>query len=379
MKNGFKVMDSDIHLLEPHDIYERFLEDRFKEDAPEYILDQDMYYGSWYIKLPGQTERIDQAYLRRENVMNPRLERIMPFLKDAVEDNYGPASTLKAMDVEGVDVSIVFPTYARGQVSMDGLDPEYASALCRAYNDFLADFCKTDPARLKGAALVSIHNIEMAVGEARRAVEELGMVALTITPNPVDGRYFQDPDCDPLWQEAQDLNVPVCFHDTNAGWNQGHLANFMRYHASGTTLTQTFGFPLSLMEAMGSFIIGGVLERFPRLRLAFLEGNCSWLPWLLWRLDEQWEMYQDGEKVKLSMKPSEYFLRQCYVSVEAGESPAKLVVESLGDDQLVISTDYPHPDSPYPYAMDHFLGLPEISDDTKRKVLWDNCARLYDL
>ena len=375
MKNGFKVMDSDIHLLEPRDIYDRFLEDRFKPDAPIYVMDQDTYYGSWYIKLPGQKERIDQAYLRHINAMNPRLEQIMPYLQDAVDDNYSPASMLRAMDVEGLDVAAVFPTYARGQITMDGLDPDYVAAICRAYNNFLADFCKSDTARLKGAALVSIHNIEMAVQEARRAVRDLGMVALTITPNPVNGRYFHDPDCDPLWREAQELNVPICFHDTNAGWNQGHLANFLRYHPNGTTLTQAFGFPLSLMEAIGSFTIGGVLERFPRLRLAFLEGNCSWLPWLLWRLDEQWELFHEGEAVTLSMKPSEYFLRQCYVSVEPGEGPAKYVVDALGDDHLVISTDYPHPDSSYPHAMDNFLELSGISEVSKRKVLWENCVR----
>ena len=379
MKRGFQVMDSDIHIMEPPDLYERYLEDRFLPDAPTHVPNPGGIYGAWYLKMPGQNERVPQTPQRKNSAAGPRVERIRPFIKDAIEDRYGPTSTLGAMDVEGVDVAIVFPTLARGHVTLDDLDPEYAVAICRAYNNYLADFCKKDPDRLKGAALISLHSVDLAVEELRRAVQDLGMVCLTIAPNPINGRYFHDPACDPLWKEAQDLNVPVCLHDTNAGWNQGHLANFLRYHPNPTTLTQTFGFPLSLMEAMGSYIVGGVLERFPTLRLAFLEGNCSWLPWLLWRLEEQWEMYKEGEQVQLSLEPTEYFLRQCYVSLEPGEGPAQYVVNTLGDDNLVISTDYPHPDSSYPYAMEHFMELKEIGEASKRKVLWDNCVRLYNL
>ena len=378
MKNGFRIMDSDIHLMEPPDMYERYLEDRFVPDAPEYLPLEGRVYGSWLLKMPGQKERIPQT-IRSMTAAGPRVQRFMPLIKDALEDGYGPASTLRAMDVEGVDVAVAFPTFARGQVTIDDLDPEYAAALCRAYNSFLADFCKLDLERLKGVALVSLHDVGLAAAEARRAVAELGMVGLTLAPNPIGERYFHDPECDPLWEAAQELNVPICLHDTNAGWNRGHLANFLRYHPSSTTLTQTFGFPLSLMEALGSFIIGGVLERFPRLRLALLEGNCSWLPWLLWRLEEQWEMYKERESVRLSLRPTEYFLRQCYASVEPSEGPAKYAVDALGDGNLVISTDYPHPDSSYPHSMDNFLALDQVGDDSKRKVLWDNCARLYDL
>jgi predicted TIM-barrel fold metal-dependent hydrolase len=126
-------------------------------------------------------------------------------------------------------------------------------------------------------------------------------------------------------------------------------------------------------------VTGGVLSRFPRLRMAFLEGNCSWLPWWLWALDERWEAWGDRELFKQDAKPSELFLRQCYVSVEPEEELAKHVVTELGDDNLVLSTDWPHDDSRYPHAIDGFLELPHLSADSKRKILWDNCARLYGL
>jgi predicted TIM-barrel fold metal-dependent hydrolase len=110
--------------------------------------------------------------------------------------------------------------------------------------------------------------------------------------------------------------------------------------------------------------------------VAFLEANCSWLPWLLWRLDEGYEREGDVFMPELTMPPSEYFKRQCWVSVEPDETPAKYVIEELGADQLVFSTDYPHGDSRYPEAVEAFLELP-LSDEHKRKILWDNCARFY--
>ncbi|NIO08384.1 MAG: amidohydrolase family protein, partial [Deltaproteobacteria bacterium] len=110
--------------------------------------------------------------------------------------------------------------------------------------------------------------------------------------------------------------------------------------------------------------------------VAFLEANCSWLPWLLWRLDEAYELEGDIDMTELKMMPSEYFKRQCIASVEPDETPARYTIESLGNDNFVYSTDYPHGDSRYPHATESFLQLP-FTDEDKRKILWDNCARFY--
>ena len=119
-----------------------------------------------------------------------------------------------------------------------------------------------------------------------------------------------------------------------------------------------------------------VLERHPTLKVAFLEANCSWLPWLLWRLDEAYELEGDLDMGELTMMPSAYFKRQCVASVEPDEIPARYTVDFLGNDNLVYSTDYPHGDSRYPHATESFLELP-FSEEDKRKILWDNCARFY--
>src|SRR5262249_45523614 len=118
--------------------------------------------------------------------------------------------------------------------------------------------------------------------------------------------------------------------------------------------------------------------RFPSLRAGFLEANCSWAPWLLWRLDEHYEWRGRLENPDLPERPSAYFRRSCYVSIEADEEPARYFVQAFGDENIGFSTDFPHADAKFPHAVDSLLALP-LAETTKRRVLWDNCLRLYDL
>src|SRR5207244_4591011 len=124
-----------------------------------------------------------------------------PHFQVARGRGFDPESTLTAMDIEGVDVAVMYGTRGRQILMHDDLAPGYAAALARAYNNWAADYCKTDPQRLKFAAQIAMHNIPMAVDEARRSVAELGAVAVIGTPNPVNGQHLHDDACEPLWDE----------------------------------------------------------------------------------------------------------------------------------------------------------------------------------
>ncbi|HLX87845.1 MAG TPA: amidohydrolase family protein, partial [Acidimicrobiales bacterium] len=97
-----------------------------------------------------------------------------------------------------------------------------------------------------------------------------------------------------------------------------------------------------------------------------------------YRLDEHWEWMGKYEAPELTMKPSQYFLRNCFVSCEADEETARHYFEDFGDDNVVFSTDYPHADSKYPRATESFLELP-FDSATKQKILWDNYTKLYKI
>jgi predicted TIM-barrel fold metal-dependent hydrolase len=167
--------------------------------------------------------------------------------------------------------------------------------------------------------------------------------------------------------------MAVCFHEGGLVYLPqvgGRFPQVMLHH--------TCTHPMEMMLAAVDIIGGGVLARFPELRVGFLEGNCSWVPFLLWRLDEHYEWRREWDAPNFTMTPTEYFKRQCFVSVDCDEEPAKYTVDWIGEGNIVFSTDYPHADAKYPEASERFLKLP-LSDSAKRKIMWDNCAKLYGI
>ncbi len=222
------------------------------------------------------------------------------------------------MDAEGLDLAVLFPSrglFVLGldsseQIGADGLEPEFATAIARAYNDWLKDFCDHAPDRMFGAGMVAAHDVAGAVAEARRCVEELGFKAIFLPPATVNRRPWHHPSYDPLWAEIQRLGVPLSFH----GGGQTYLTpDFGLEVLDRLMLWHTFSQPLGIQFVTACLCGGGVLERFPDLKVALLEGNCSWAPWFLYRLDEHWEWTGWYEAPELTMPPSEYFKRNCWV------------------------------------------------------------------
>ena len=134
----------------------------------------------------------------------------------------------------------------------------------------------------------------LAVEEARRCVTELGAVAVIGTPNPVNGQHLHDEAVEPLWDALEELNVPIGFHPTGNTSLKDDAGRRYVGHANFHPIAHAIRNPVELMGAIASLTTGGVMERHPKLRAAFLEGTAGWLPWWLWRLDDQWEKFGPG-------------------------------------------------------------------------------------
>lgn len=370
-KNGFKVMDSDLHVMEPPDLWQRYIEPAYADRAPigltRHLRDLGIKVEGKILPKPRETAGPAFARLRDEIIREK--------YDGADARNFDPVSQVWAMDKEGVDVAVLYPSRGLFVLAVDGMEPALAAAIARAYNNWLREFCQAAPDRMYGAALVAPHDVASAVEEARRAVLKLGFKGIVMRPNHVNGRQWSDPYYDPLWEECQRLGIPVGFHEAGRVYlPQPALEQFI----PSFSMFNTLSFPMANMLACADMIYGGVMERFPGLKVAFLEGNCSWLPWLLWRMGEYMERVGKAEYPELKLKPIEYFQRQCYGAIECDEITAKYLPEFGLEDNVVFSTDYPHLDVKYPRAVETFLTLP-LSEETKRKYLWDNCARLYSL
>lgn len=374
MRNGFKVFDSDMHIMEPPDLWERYIDPEYRLLAPRGVVSENV--RDLRMTFPDE-QAVDEA--RRSFPPNrlPRghnFERNQRLYADHSSRGWAPDCQIEAMDLEGIDVAVLYPSRGLHAQVNPNRDPRLAAAIARAYNDWLYEFCQSDTKRLLGSGMISVFNIDDAVNEAERAVRELGFKAVFLRANVVNGRCWHDPYYEPLWDALEDLGVPLGFHEALSGGVKQAGENF----APNTGLRRIYGQPFENMLAVASFCCGGILERHPKLKVAFLEANCSWVPWLVWRMDEHQELEGDVFMTELTMRPSDYFRRQCYVSVEPDETPVQHMIKEYGADQIVFSTDYPHGDSRYPEAVNSFMKL-ELTDDQRKKILWDNCASFYSV
>jgi predicted TIM-barrel fold metal-dependent hydrolase len=362
MKDGLRWLDCDMHMAEPWNLWHDYIAPRYRDEIEALTGVPEGYNPLTH----GPVANIREIRKTRVGMFDDYLDPDGTFV-DA-------AGQLRAMDREGIDRAVLFPTIALAPVRTD--DPAAALAIRRAFNDWLYAFCAHDPTRLKMNAMIPTHDIAAAVEEIRRVKSDMGAVSIHLDPRR-DGTAFDDPLYEPIWDAAETAGLAVDFHNglpRQMESRYGDRPSHLFVHASSR--------PVGHMCTFMELLVGGVLERHPRLHVVFLESGASWVPYWLFRLEEECEKFsrihpEIAQNVRL--RPVEYWRRQCYASVEVSEWTLPGVITTIGDDNLVLSSDFPHFDSEFPEAGRHFLELAGVSRESKRKILWDNCARLYNL
>jgi predicted TIM-barrel fold metal-dependent hydrolase len=267
MRDGFKVIDADRHVLEPTDLFDKYLPAKFR--------------GRVKIEGPNQSFRsIDGEPISDADKMRPgskqedygftfgASKRWRETFADALAAKFDAPSNVRDMDREGVDVSVLFPTLGLYIMWRDNLDPELSAAICRAYNTWLADYCSYDPKRLHGVCLIPLQDPARAVEELRYAKEKLGLVGIFWRPNKLCGRTLSSPDYYPVYEAAADLGVAVCVHE--GARTVLEQCGSDRYSEFGRHIACH---PLEQMLASLNLCADGVLEKFPKLHVAYLESG----------------------------------------------------------------------------------------------------------
>ena len=362
------VFDADGHIVEPLDMWADRLPARFRSYAPKILRDDDHFRFVC-------NDRISFRIAGRpESVAAPGQT---PHKEAEPVEAHGAtdaAARLADMDVDGIGLAALYPTY--GLMIQGVTEPEAASALCRAVNDWLHDYCACDPSRLLGIGTLPQTGPEEALAEARRCVEELGFRGVWRRPEQFAGIVpLQDERYDHLWGYLAEAGVPVAFHPgLNGVVPYDYLAErFGDYYSP----MHAAHFATEQMMALTTVTAYGVLERFPRLRMAFLECGAAWVVSYLHRLDEHLETF-GFEQAGLTMKPSEYFARQCYVSAEEVEPGLALATE-MYPESVVFASDYPHGDGTFPGATAELLGTDELDRAAVRAIMRWNADALYGL
>jgi predicted TIM-barrel fold metal-dependent hydrolase len=412
--DGLRYIDSDGHILEHPTAMPDFAPAQYRERI--WHIETDEAGEEWLVYNGHRTPANGLSAAGVAGASDE--ERARAFRGEMRYTETRPAAwnakaRLQDMDQDHIDLAVLYPTMLLGLQSE--VDIDFAEAQARAYNDWCSEHVQEGEGRLFGAGAVPpMHHpddVARVAAEIRRVATLPGMVSIFMRPNPtVDWRPFNDPVYDPIWQAASDTQLPIALHpflapDLPGACKGLRLARPRRPDGTyveefdpertvtqdeqlahpeqrpSVLFTQAIANPVDVMSCIAYLLAGGVCERFPDAKFIFLEANGGWLvPWLE-RLDHHCRKFQ-WEVTNLSLLPSDYMKRQCWISFDPDEAMLRTTAESplVGADRIIWASDYPHPDAKFPGVTEELAeALDGLTLDQKREITSASAMALYGI
>jgi predicted TIM-barrel fold metal-dependent hydrolase len=348
---AYKLISADSHIVEPPDLYSSRIDARFRDRAPRMERRRTpagREYDAWVINgmQVGTLGAVMQAGQRFED---PSQIDFLGVWTDVRKGAYDPQAMLAENEEDGVWGSCLQPS--QGLFWYRIPDSELLTEICRAYNDWIAEFCKADPERLKGIAMLNVDDVAVGVRELERA-KQLGLVGAFIPVSPLPERPYRDPVYDPLWAAAQDLSMPLLLHiATNRSGVPGceFTMDVSELTGAGRSTTDHW-----VRYSLSAMVFAGVFDRFPRLKVGSVEHETAWIPHWLKQMDFTYRerpVFTKGWKSKEGMLPSDYWRRNMFVEFMEDDLGVELR-EHIGVDNMLWGSDYPHAESTWPRSRD---------------------------
>jgi predicted TIM-barrel fold metal-dependent hydrolase len=375
------IIDGDGHFIEPAKVWSEYLAKPFRERAKLKFDNEGHLLRVALDEL--QLCTFDETYRTKERPWGPgdiftpggiKPGRVKgkPY-EDADPGGWDGKARIAMHDANQIDAAVIFPTF--GMATALVKDQAFAEAACQAVNDWAHEYASVAPDEMLIVASLPWQDPPRAARELRRAVEKLGFVAGAFMPIPAfDGRKVSDPSLDVLWQTAVELDVPVCSHMAA----RSDLELLGKTRASSFLTMHAAVHPLEGLMAFGSMYEGRVFDRFPKLRVGFMEATCGWVPFWTERLHEHWEQLNWTMNPPLPRAPGQVFKEQCIVGCEGEEHMVPYVQNLFGENKVVWATDYPHFDTEPPFAKD-MLERDDMTDSQRDGVMARAAIEFYRL
>jgi len=376
MGRKYQVISADGHVETPPESWIRYLDEEHRPHAPQ-LIPLSTGGEAWLIE--GQP-----LVPNGQNITGRGPVKVSGgsyFKEDGspAEGAGGGAQRLREQDEDGIDAEVLFPPVFASRLIQSISDKDAYRGLIRAYNTFLArDYCSVAPDRLIGNAVIPVTGIDDAVAELEFiSAEGLNSVSFHQFPN---GSGFSAPEDDAFWKRSLELGVKLSPHfgfgEFSPPMNNVGIATAADPFA-GTLCQRVSGQPP--VYTMSQLVCAGVFDRFPDIQFYFAEVNASWLPWGLFVLDDNYEIFRGPFDRKLERLPSEYILDHCWFGIIRDPHAMKMH-EHVPFDRLMFGSDFPHSVGSFPntqqFLDDAFDGVP---DELRRKMLLENPAQYYDL
>jgi predicted TIM-barrel fold metal-dependent hydrolase len=376
-------IDADTHITEPGDVWTSRLPQKFQDAAPRMIRTDDGV-DMWRF---GDRERQIPVGATAVAGWKEPFPSIPRNLDECPPAAYDAKARLAYMDEIGAWAMALYPNIGGfGSETFLGLgNPELMLACVRAYNDWLIEWISPDPRRFIPVMATPFWDVDAAVDEIQRC-KQLGHRAILFTsaPQDFDMPFLGDPHWNPIWDVAQDVDLPISLH-IGSGDFQDQLMQPGRFAAHGISATTVSG-SMSILLAnaiqLMDVVMSGVLPRNPKLRLVSVESGIGWMPFVKEALNHGFHYANvSTERPEFTKPPGDYIREQVWACTFFEEFAANTFLDEVGTDRVLFETDYPHPiclygDEVRPKIDAAFGNLPK---DVQQKVLFDNAAELYEV
>jgi predicted TIM-barrel fold metal-dependent hydrolase len=369
-RRTYNIISSDSHTVEPPDLWEKWLERKYQDTAPKLVDDGDgghawIYMGAKTAEPLGLVTCVGTHPEELKWTGKRYGVNIHPSCHDGAE-------RLKIMDIDGVDAEMLYPPQRAMLTFMKNQDKDAHLAGIRAYNRWLKDgFCAPDPDRLIGIFQTPNVGIETSVAELKRAKKE-GFKGVAISAWPSGGDNLR-PDDDPFWEAAADLDMPVSIHLLLAAQQQKMGASNKGSVAIGAS---AFMYTMPLIVEL---TFQGVFDRFPKLRVGFIEVGAGWIPHFLEMMDDRYWRNRHWTKTEVKKVPSQYF-KDHMLATFISDRNGVTVRHQVGIENLAWSTDFPHHGNDWPYSRKTIdMLFADVPGDEKRKIVCENAAKFWGL
>ena len=382
---GLRVIDADTHLTEAHDLWTSRAPAKFKDRVPhiEHIGGRPMWVvdGS-ELGFAGGGGVID-----RDGNKGRALEALYEWTQDRIHlGAFDPKARIEVMDDSGIWAQICFPNSVGlgGQGLSDVVkDPELRLLCVQIYNDAIAEIQAESNLRLLPMPIMPAWDIAASVIEAER-VAGMGLRGINLTSDTQDlgAPDLASLEWDPLWDVCADLHLPVHFHIGASLTTMTYFGTYPWESQNDDTKLAIGGTLLFIGNArvVSNIILSGMLERHPALQVVSVESGVGWIPFILEALDYEMSENAPKELDKFSMLPSEYFKRQMFATFWFEKNNVPALIASVGEDNVLFETDFPHPTCLYPKPLDTVAEkMSALTPEVQRKVLGENAAKLYRL
>jgi predicted TIM-barrel fold metal-dependent hydrolase len=295
---------------------------------------------------------------------------------------FDPAARLKAMDASGAEYSVLYPSVAGiGGENFAGIDDAELERDCvRAYNDWLLEEWAGASPRLVPQCIVPISTANAAVEEVRRAVAA-GHRGVIFPPAADQLRrvpHINDPAWDGLWTTCEELQVPICFHAGSLPSLE--LTPYEYYPGVIKAALHDISRPACAVGFLANLLMSHILERHPALIVIFGESSLGWVDFVIETVEHNVRQFGAG-RVKFEVPPRELLKSQCRFVGWYDDLNLRLVCDRFGADCILWALNFPNASSQYPDDATAFneRRLRHLNEQDRRKVTWENAARLYHL